>query len=147
MGHEWELSFHLGLRPWIIVAYSAPFTIATAVFLIYPIVGPNLAISTSERAKVSHLHHRIAEVRKESSRVEPISVDLSVCGTSTVDLLIGMKKTPSVNQVSEESVVENGWSGAIKRSQIAITTATVASRAATVRRSAQETTPGHALSN
>ncbi|KAL8507124.1 hypothetical protein ACS0TY_017860 [Phlomoides rotata] len=37
MGHEWELSFRLGMRPWIAVAYSAPVAAATAVFLIYPI--------------------------------------------------------------------------------------------------------------
>ncbi|KAL7603829.1 hypothetical protein Lser_V15G14708 [Lactuca serriola] len=37
MGREWELSFCLGLQPWIVVAYSAPVAVATAVFLIYPI--------------------------------------------------------------------------------------------------------------
>ncbi|KAL7186694.1 hypothetical protein ACSBR2_028425 [Camellia fascicularis] len=37
MAREWELSFHLGMRPWIAVAYSAPVAAATAVFLIYPI--------------------------------------------------------------------------------------------------------------
>ncbi|KAK4794367.1 hypothetical protein SAY86_012361 [Trapa natans] len=37
MGREWELSFRLGMRPWIAVAYSAPVGAATAVFLIYPI--------------------------------------------------------------------------------------------------------------
>ncbi len=37
MGREWELSFRLGMRPWISVAYSAPVAAATAVFLIYPI--------------------------------------------------------------------------------------------------------------
>ncbi|WMV29611.1 hypothetical protein MTR67_022996 [Solanum verrucosum] len=37
MGCEWDLSFRLGMRPWIDVAYSAPVAIATAVFLIYPI--------------------------------------------------------------------------------------------------------------
>jgi hypothetical protein len=37
MGREWELSFRLGMRPWIAVAYSAPVAAATAVFLIYPI--------------------------------------------------------------------------------------------------------------
>uniref|UniRef100_M1BAR7 Photosystem Q(B) protein n=1 Tax=Solanum tuberosum TaxID=4113 RepID=M1BAR7_SOLTU len=37
MSREWELSFHLGMRPWIAVAYSAPVAAATAVFLIYPI--------------------------------------------------------------------------------------------------------------
>jgi photosystem II P680 reaction center D1 protein len=36
-GREWELSFRLGRRPWIAVAYSAPVAAATAVFLIYPI--------------------------------------------------------------------------------------------------------------
>ncbi|KAG5589332.1 hypothetical protein H5410_039846 [Solanum commersonii] len=37
MGREWELSFCLGVRPWIAVAYSAPVATATTVFLIYPI--------------------------------------------------------------------------------------------------------------
>ncbi|XBH84899.1 hypothetical protein VPH35_072959 [Triticum aestivum] len=37
MGREWELSFRLGRRPWIVVAYSAPVAAATLVFLIYPI--------------------------------------------------------------------------------------------------------------
>ena len=37
MGREWELSFRLGMRPWIAVAYSAPVAAATAVFLIDPI--------------------------------------------------------------------------------------------------------------
>ncbi|KAL7217166.1 hypothetical protein ACSBR1_028971 [Camellia fascicularis] len=37
MAREWELSFRLGMRPWIAVAYSAPVAAATAVFLIYPI--------------------------------------------------------------------------------------------------------------
>ncbi|PWA53064.1 hypothetical protein CTI12_AA448840 (chloroplast) [Artemisia annua] len=34
---DWELSFRLGMRTWIAVAYSAPVAAATAVFLIYPI--------------------------------------------------------------------------------------------------------------
>ncbi|KAF3658825.1 Photosystem II protein D1 [Capsicum annuum] len=37
MGCEWELSFLLGMRPWITVAYSASVAAATAIFLIYPI--------------------------------------------------------------------------------------------------------------
>ncbi|QBP05817.1 photosystem II protein D1 [Synechococcus phage S-B28] len=36
MGREWELSYRLGMRPWIYVAYSAPVVAATAVFLVYP---------------------------------------------------------------------------------------------------------------
>ena len=33
MGREWELSYRLGMRPWIFVAYSAPVAAASAVFL------------------------------------------------------------------------------------------------------------------
>ncbi len=36
MGREWELSYRLGMRPWISVAYSAPVAAAAAVFLVYP---------------------------------------------------------------------------------------------------------------
>ena len=36
MGREWELSYRLGMRPWICVAYSAPVAAAFAVFLVYP---------------------------------------------------------------------------------------------------------------
>lgn len=35
MGREWELSYRLGMRPWIYVAFSAPAAAATAVTLIY----------------------------------------------------------------------------------------------------------------
>jgi photosystem II P680 reaction center D1 protein len=37
LGREWELSYRLGMRPWICLAFSAPVAAATAVFLIYPI--------------------------------------------------------------------------------------------------------------
>merc|ERR1711991_149926 len=36
MGRQWELSYRLGMRPWICVAYSAPVAAASAVFLVYP---------------------------------------------------------------------------------------------------------------
>merc|ERR1712029_1271766 len=37
MGREWEVSYRLGMRPWIFVAFSAPVAAASAVFLVYPI--------------------------------------------------------------------------------------------------------------
>jgi uncharacterized membrane protein len=37
LGREWELSYCLGMRPWICLAFSAPVAAAIAVFLIYPI--------------------------------------------------------------------------------------------------------------
>ena len=36
LGRQWELSYRLGMRPWICVAYSAPVAAAFAVFLVYP---------------------------------------------------------------------------------------------------------------
>jgi len=37
LGRQWELSYRLGMRPWICVAYSAPVAAATAVLLVYSI--------------------------------------------------------------------------------------------------------------
>lgn len=37
LGRQWELSYRLGMRPWIALAFSAPVAAATAVFLVYPI--------------------------------------------------------------------------------------------------------------
>ncbi|NEZ59364.1 photosystem II q(b) protein [Adonisia turfae] len=36
LGRQWELSYRLGMRPWIAVAFSAPVAAATAVLLVYP---------------------------------------------------------------------------------------------------------------
>jgi photosystem II P680 reaction center D1 protein len=37
VGREWELSYRLGMRPWICVAFTAPVAAAAAVFIVYPI--------------------------------------------------------------------------------------------------------------
>ncbi|MDJ0704977.1 MAG: photosystem II q(b) protein [Leptolyngbyaceae cyanobacterium MO_188.B28] len=37
LGRQWELSYRLGLRPWIAVAFSAPVAAATSVLFVYPI--------------------------------------------------------------------------------------------------------------
>jgi photosystem II P680 reaction center D1 protein len=37
LGRQWELSYRLGMRPWVAVAFSAPVAAATAVLLVYPI--------------------------------------------------------------------------------------------------------------
>ena len=37
LGRLWELSYRLGMRPWIAVAFSAPAAAATSVLLVYPI--------------------------------------------------------------------------------------------------------------
>ena len=37
LGRLWELSYRLGMRPWIALAFSAPAAAATSVLLVYPI--------------------------------------------------------------------------------------------------------------
>ena len=37
MGREWEFSYRLGLRPWLLVALLAPVAASSAVFVVYPI--------------------------------------------------------------------------------------------------------------
>jgi photosystem II P680 reaction center D1 protein len=37
LGRLWELSYRLGMRPWIAIAFSAPAAAATSVLLVYPI--------------------------------------------------------------------------------------------------------------
>ena len=37
LGRQWELSYRLGMRPWIAVAFSAPVAAATSIFLVYPL--------------------------------------------------------------------------------------------------------------
>lgn len=37
LGREWEISYRLGMRPWIFIAYTAPIFASAAIFLVYPI--------------------------------------------------------------------------------------------------------------
>ena len=37
MGREWEFSYRLGIRPWLLVALLAPVAASSAVFVVYPI--------------------------------------------------------------------------------------------------------------
>lgn len=37
LGREWEISYRLGMRPWIFIAYTAPIFATAAIFLVYPI--------------------------------------------------------------------------------------------------------------
>jgi hypothetical protein len=48
-----------------------------------PAVFSDLAAGAGEWAKVSHLYHGVGEVCLESCRVGAVSIDLSVCGTSS----------------------------------------------------------------
>jgi photosystem II P680 reaction center D1 protein len=61
MGRKWELSFHLGMRSWIAVVYSAPVATATVVFLIYPIGQGSFSDGIPGRAQ--HLYAFISHVK------------------------------------------------------------------------------------
>ncbi|MCM1981613.1 Photosystem Q(B) protein 1 [Lyngbya confervoides] len=37
LGRQWEMSYRLGMRPWIAIAFSAPVAAALSVLLVYPI--------------------------------------------------------------------------------------------------------------
>merc|ERR1711924_214650 len=58
-GREWELSFRLGMRPWIAVAYSAPVAAATAVFIIYPLGQGSFSDGMPRYFWYFQLHDRI----------------------------------------------------------------------------------------
>ena len=47
MGRQWELSYRLGMRPWIAVAFSAPWAAAMAVPYTHPTLPTNFPLSAS----------------------------------------------------------------------------------------------------
>ena len=60
MGREWELSFRLGMRPWIAVAYSAPVAAASAVFIVYPIGQGSFSDGMPLGKKLPHLYYKLS---------------------------------------------------------------------------------------
>ena len=56
IGREWELSYRLGMRPWICVAFSAPVAAAAAVFVIYPIGQGSFSDGMPLGISVSYTH-------------------------------------------------------------------------------------------
>ncbi|KAH7851228.1 hypothetical protein Vadar_008831 [Vaccinium darrowii] len=113
MGREWELSFRLGMRPRIAVAYSAPVAAATAVFLIYPIGqgsfsdGMPLGISgTFNFMIVFQAEHNILmhpfhmETTENESANEGYRFGQEEETYNIVAALKMGKSTPSINEVS-----------------------------------------------
>ena len=78
MGREWELSYRLGMRPWICVAYSAPVAAASAVFLVYPLVK---VVSPMVCLLVSLVLLTICLYSKQNT--------ISLCIRSTCSVLLG----------------------------------------------------------
>jgi photosystem II DI subunit (Q(B)) len=67
MGREWELSFRLGMRPWIAVAYSAPVAAATAVFLIDPILLVKEVFLMLQPLEIMHSTPILATINRTST--------------------------------------------------------------------------------
>ena len=74
MGREWELSYRLGMRPWIFVAYSAPVAAASAVFLVYPFGQGSFSDAMPLGISVEHLTTCLSSKQSTTS-----SCTLSTC--------------------------------------------------------------------
>ncbi|PHU13946.1 Photosystem II protein D1 [Capsicum chinense] len=129
MGREWELSFRLGMRPWIAVAYSAPVAAATAVFLIYPIGqgsfsdGMPLGISgtfnfmivfQAEHNILMHPFHMLGVAGVFGS-----SLFSAMYGSLVTSSLIReTTENESVNEVDSQGRVINTWADIINRANL-----------------------------
>lgn len=83
-------------------------------------ISTNLTIRTSQRAKVSHFDHGTGKVLEERSIVGAIGCDQRVSGTTTKELLIGVKKAFFVDEVLVISIIEHNTSGHIKWREVIV---------------------------
>lgn len=87
-----------------------------------PAVGPDFATWPSEQwTKVPHFHHCIGKISLKTWRVADIAIYLRISGSSIEKLLIWVQETLLALQILEVSIVKGGR-GAVKRSQISVTT-------------------------
>ena len=111
MGREWELSYRLGMRPWIFVAYSAPVAAATAVFLVYPFGQGSFSDGNAS------WHFRHLQLHAWSSRQSTISSCIrSTClgvagvfGGALFSAMHGSLVTSSLIRETTEEVSSKLW--------------------------------------
>lgn len=95
---EWELSYRLGMRPWIAVAYSAPVAAATAVFLIYPI-GQG---SFSDGMPLGKVFAPFSRKAKRETRLKGENPRIITCASGRM----GKQKNPN-KEPDDENVEDN----------------------------------------
>lgn len=111
LGRQWELSYRLGMRPWIAVAFSAPVAAATAVFLVYPIgqgsFSEGMALGIS-----STFHFMFAFQADHNILMHPLH-QLGVAGVfggALLSSLHGSIVTSSlIREVTNEASVNTGY--------------------------------------
>ncbi|CAN4101517.1 unnamed protein product [Withania somnifera] len=96
IGREWELSFHLGMPPWIAVAYSAPVAAATAVFLIYPI-GQGIFFDGMPLGISGTFNFMIVFQAEHNILMHPFHM-LDVAGVFDGSLFSAMRENESANE-------------------------------------------------
>ncbi|KAJ1683181.1 hypothetical protein LUZ63_021599 [Rhynchospora breviuscula] len=130
MGREWELSFRLGMRPWIAVAYSAPVAAATAVFLIYPIGQGSFSDGRTQHpyASIPHVRettenesanegYRFGQEEETYNIVAAHGIWFTALGISTMAFnLNGFNFNQSV--VDSQGRVINTWADIINRANL-----------------------------
>ncbi|KAD5508597.1 hypothetical protein E3N88_16300 [Mikania micrantha] len=126
MGREWELSFRLGMRPWIAVAYSAPVAAATAVFLIYPIgqgsFSDGMPLGISGKPQKMNLLMKVTDSVKKKKTYNIVAAHgiwFTALGISTMAFnLNGFNFNQSV--VDSQGRVINTWADIINRANLAM---------------------------
>lgn len=111
LGRQWELSYRMGLRPWIAVAFSAPVSAATAVFLIYPI-GQG-SFSEGMPLGISGTFYFMFSVQAEHNLVmNPLNM-LGVAGLFGAALLSAMHgslvESTIIRETTENESVNKGY--------------------------------------
>lgn len=72
-----------------------------------PAAHPDLTITTSQGANVTHLEHRRREIVAKNARILAVLTDDGVGGATVEKHLVGMEETSLAHEVPEVTVVEN----------------------------------------
>ena len=111
MGRQWELSYRLGMRPWIALAFSAPVAAAASVLLIYPIgqgsfsEGLPLGISGT-------FHYMLAFQADHNVLMHPLHMAgvIGVYGGALLSVVHGSLVTSSlIRETTEEESISAGY--------------------------------------
>ena len=104
LGRQWELSYRLGMRPWIALAFSAPVAAATAIFLVYPLgqgsfsEGMPLGISGT-------FHYMLAFQADHNILMHPLHM-LGVAGVFAGALLSSLHGSLVTSSLVRETTIE-----------------------------------------
>jgi photosystem II P680 reaction center D1 protein len=111
LGRQWELSYRLGMRPWIALAFSAPVAAATAVFLIYP-MGQGSFSEGMPLGVSGTFHFMLALQAQHNVLMHPLHMlgVTGIFGGALLSALHGSLVTSSlVRETSEAESINTGY--------------------------------------